>query len=71
MRSWPQGGVFTPGKDSIVVPIQSLTVSQEHVSFFVPIAKETMMRVPCPIRITNGCRTKSGAPTLTLSFDAK
>jgi hypothetical protein len=27
---------FTPGKDSIVVPIQSLKVSQERVSFFLP-----------------------------------
>ena len=27
------GGFFTPGKDSIVVPIQSLKVSQERVSF--------------------------------------
>jgi PRC-barrel domain len=40
------GGFFTPGKDSIVVPIQSLKVSQERVSFFLPITKETMMRVP-------------------------
>jgi hypothetical protein len=40
------GGFFTPGKDSIVVPIQSLKVSQERVSFFLPISKETMTRVP-------------------------
>jgi len=35
------GGFFTPGKDSIVVPIQSLKVSRERVSFFLPISKET------------------------------
>ena len=40
------GGFFTPGKDSIVVPIQSLKVSQERVSFFLPITKETMTKVP-------------------------
>jgi sporulation protein YlmC with PRC-barrel domain len=40
------GGFFTPGKDSIVVPIQSLKVSQERVSFFLPISKETMTKVP-------------------------
>src|SRR3954471_24833409 len=30
------GGFFTPGKDSIVVPIRSLKVSQERDSFFLP-----------------------------------
>ena len=40
------GGFFTPGKDSIVVPIQSLKVSQERVKFFFPITKETMTKVP-------------------------
>jgi hypothetical protein len=40
------GGFFTPGKDSIVVPIQSLKVSRERVSFFLPISKETMTKVP-------------------------
>jgi PRC-barrel domain len=40
------GGFFTPGKDSIVVPIQSLKVSQERESFFLPITKEAMQNVP-------------------------
>ena len=40
------GGFFTPGKDSIVVPIQSLMVSQERESFFLPISKEAMKAVP-------------------------
>src|SRR5215207_2983374 len=31
------GGFFTPGKDSIVVPIRSLKVSQERDSFFLPM----------------------------------
>ena len=30
------GGFFTPGQDSIVVPIRSLKVSQERDSFFLP-----------------------------------
>jgi hypothetical protein len=40
------GGFFTPGKDSIVVPIRSLKVSQDRVSFFLPISKEVMKTVP-------------------------
>lgn len=40
------GGFFTPGKDSIVVPIQSLKISQERESFFLPITKEAMKAVP-------------------------
>jgi hypothetical protein len=40
------GGFFTPGKDSIVVPIQSLKVSQERESFFLPITMEAMKDVP-------------------------
>lgn len=40
------GGFFTPGKDSIVVPIQSLTVSQQRESFFLPISKDAMKAVP-------------------------
>ena len=39
------GGFFTPGKDSIVVPIQSLKVSQERESFFLPISKDAMKAV--------------------------
>jgi hypothetical protein len=40
------GGFFTTGKDSIVVPIRSLTVSQERASFFLPISKEAVGGVP-------------------------
>src|ERR1044071_4041267 len=40
------GGFFTPGKDSIVVPIRSLKVSQDRVSFFLPISKEALKTVP-------------------------
>lgn len=40
------GGFFTTGRDSIVVPIQSLTVTQERASFFLPISKEAVGGVP-------------------------
>jgi sporulation protein YlmC with PRC-barrel domain len=40
------GGFFKPGKDSIVVPIQSLKVSQNRESFFLPISKDAMKAVP-------------------------
>jgi len=40
------GGFFTPGKDSIVVPIRSLEISQDRESFFLPISKEAMKAVP-------------------------
>jgi hypothetical protein len=40
------GGFFTPGKESIVVPIQSLKVSQERESFFLPFSKDAVMAVP-------------------------
>ena len=40
------GGFFTTGKSSIVVPIQSLHISQERASFFLPISKEAVGRVP-------------------------
>jgi PRC-barrel domain protein len=40
------GGFFTPGKDSIVVPIRSLKVSQERDSFFLPIPHEAVKSVP-------------------------
>src|SRR6476659_1726247 len=40
------GGFFTTGKNSIVVPIQSLQVSQERASFFLPISKEAGGGVP-------------------------
>lgn len=40
------GGFFTPGKDSIVVPIRSLSVSQERDSFFVGISSAAVKSVP-------------------------
>lgn len=40
------GGFFTAGKDSIVVPIRSLKVSQNRASFYLPITKEFMKTVP-------------------------
>jgi hypothetical protein len=40
------GGFFTPGRDSIVVPIASLKVSQERQSFFLSITREAMKKVP-------------------------
>ena len=40
------GGFFTPGRDSIVVPIPSLKVSQERQSFFLSITREAMKKVP-------------------------
>lgn len=40
------GGFFTAGKDSIVVPIRSLKVTQDRSSFFLPISKEIMTSVP-------------------------
>src|SRR5215207_5862110 len=40
------GGFFTPGKDSIVVPIRLLKVSQERNSFFLPIPKTEVKAVP-------------------------
>ena len=36
------GGFFTPGKDSIVVPIRSLKVSQGREIFFLSITKEAV-----------------------------
>lgn len=40
------GGFFTTGKDSIVVPIKSLMVTQDRSSFFLPINKDVMQAVP-------------------------
>lgn len=40
------GGFFTPGKDSIVVPIRSLKVSQERHSFFLPMREAAVKTVP-------------------------
>ena len=40
------GGFFTPGKDSIVVPIRSLKVSQERHSFFLPMPEKELKTIP-------------------------
>src|SRR3954470_15847088 len=40
------GGFFTPGKDSIVVPIRSLKVSQARESFFLPMNREAVKAIP-------------------------
>ena len=40
------GGFFTPGKDSIVVPIRSLKVSQERHSFFLPMPEKELKSIP-------------------------
>src|SRR5215211_435066 len=40
------GGFFTSGKDSIVVPIQFLKVSQERDSFFLPLPEAQVKAVP-------------------------
>ncbi len=40
------GGFFKPGKDSLVVPIQFLKVSQERSSFFLPLTEAKVKTVP-------------------------
>jgi len=40
------GGFFTPGKESIVVPIRSLKVSQDRDSFFLPMPEVQVRAVP-------------------------
>jgi hypothetical protein len=40
------GGFFTPGKDSIVVPIRFLKVSPERDSFFLPLPEAQVKTVP-------------------------
>lgn len=40
------GGFFTPGKDSIVVPIRSLKVSQERDSFYLPVSDAKVKTIP-------------------------
>jgi sporulation protein YlmC with PRC-barrel domain len=40
------GGFFTAGKESIVVPIRSLKVTQGRDTFFLPISKEAVRTVP-------------------------
>ena len=40
------GGFFTPGKDSIVVPLRYLQINQERGSFFLRIPESEMRTVP-------------------------
>ncbi|GLH79325.1 hypothetical protein SSBR45G_42340 [Bradyrhizobium sp. SSBR45G] len=40
------GGFFTAGKESIVVPIKSLRVTQDRSSFFLPMSREIVKTVP-------------------------
>lgn len=40
------GGFFTPGKESLVVPLQALKVSQERDSFFLPLTETMVKAVP-------------------------
>jgi hypothetical protein len=40
------GGLFTPGKESIVVPVLSLRVSQNRQSFFLPMPDPDVKKVP-------------------------
>src|SRR4051812_895486 len=40
------GGFFTPGQDSIVVPISSLSVTQEGESFFLPVPSDVVKSIP-------------------------
>ncbi len=40
------GGFFTPGKDSIVVPIRSLKITQERDSFFLPLPEARVTALP-------------------------
>ena len=40
------GGFFTPGKESIAVPVRSLKVSQNRESFFLPVNDAQVKKVP-------------------------
>jgi hypothetical protein len=40
------GGFFTTGKDSLVVPIRALKVSQERTSFFLPLPEAKVKALP-------------------------
>jgi hypothetical protein len=40
------GGFFTTGKDSIVVPLRFMKVSQERASFFVPMPQAEVKTIP-------------------------
>ena len=63
LRDRGLGGFFTPGKDSIVVPIRFLKVSQERDSFFLPMPEAQVKTIPpCPTRTTSGCPMTRGAP---------
>ena len=65
------GGFFTPGKDSIVVPLRYLQINQERGSFFLRIPESEMRTVPsCPTRTMNGYRTKNGEPGTMRFFKA-
>ena len=46
MPSLRPGGFFTIGKDSCVVPIRYLKVSQDRNSFYLPITEEAVRDVP-------------------------
>ena len=48
------GGFFTPGKDSIVVPIRFLTVSPERDSFFLSMPEAQVKTVPLRARTEKG-----------------
>ena len=58
------GGFFTTSKNSIVVPIQSLQVSQERASFFLPITKEAVGSI-------RSCRTKITIGSWTVGWRSK
>ena len=40
------GGFFTAGKDSVVVPLKSLKVSQDRSSFYLSVTKEAVKAIP-------------------------
>ena len=40
------GGFFTAGKDSVVVPLKSLKVSQDRSSFYLLVTKEAVKAIP-------------------------
>src|SRR4051794_30348849 len=57
------GGFFTPGKDSIVVPIRSLKVSPERDSFFLPLPGVQVKAAPhIPPQDYKGLSDEGGRP---------
>ena len=40
------GGFFTAGKDSLVVPLKLLKVSQDRSSFYLLVTKEAVKAIP-------------------------